>query len=120
MLSKCFCVQDDEDSEQGLIMRESSSPNPEPTSIADSSTFFRDGLRKIDFVMVYEETPRRHTSTGPTVLDTPGDRRAKLETWRQRFMTNLRRAGLDMEEVRSTFIIGRRSWRKNRDSNAKQ
>jgi len=45
------------------------------------------------------------------VLDTPGDRRAKLETWRQRFMTNLRRAGLDMEEVRSSFITGRSSWR---------
>jgi len=46
------------------------------------------------------------------VMDTSGDRRVKLETWRQRFMTNLRRAGLDMEEVRSSFITGRRSWRK--------
>lgn len=112
MPSKCFCVQDDEDSDQGLIMRESSSPNPEPTAIAENSIFFRDGIRKIDFLLVYEETSRRYASNGPTVLDTSGDRRAKLETWRQQFMTNLRRAGLDMEEVRSTFFIGRRSWRK--------
>jgi hypothetical protein len=112
MLSKCLCVQDDEDSDQGLIMRGSSPTNPEPIAIADSSIFFRDGLRKTDFVLVYEETPRRCASTGPTALDTCGDRRAKLETWRQRFMTNLRRAGLDMEEVSSTFINGRQSWRK--------
>ena len=112
MLSKCFCVQDDADSDHGLIMRESSPPNPETITILDNSTFFRDGHRKIDFVLVYEETTRRRASVGPSVLDTSGDRRAKLETWRQRFMTNLRRAGLDMEEVLSSFITGRQSWRK--------
>jgi anoctamin-7 len=79
-------------------MRGCSPPNPETITNPDNSTFFRDGHRKIDFVLVYEETPRRCASVGPSVLDTSGDRRAKLETWRQRFMTNLRRAGLDMEE----------------------
>jgi hypothetical protein len=97
MLRRCFCVQDDsDDSDQGLIMRDTFLTNPEPTT-TDSSTFFRDGRRKIDFVLVYEENSRRCT-----VLDTSGDRKTtKLDTWRQRFMANLRREGLDMEEVRS-------------------
>ena len=112
MLSKCFCVQDDADSDHGLIMRECSPPNPETINIPDNSIFFRDGHRKIDFVLVYEETTRRCASVGPSVVDTSGDKRAKLETWRQRFMTNLRRAGLDMEEVRSSFITGWRSRRR--------
>jgi hypothetical protein len=92
-------------------MGECSSPNPETNTIRDNSIFFRDGFRKIDFVLVYEENSRRCASVGSAVLDTSSDRRAKLETWRQRFMTNLRRAGLDMEEVRYTFTTCKRSWR---------
>jgi hypothetical protein len=100
MLRRCFSVQDDDESEQGLIMRENVSSNLEPTSTDDSSTFFRDGRRKIDFVLVYEENSRRST-----LLDTSGDRKTnKLNTWRQRFMANLRREGLDMEEVRNIFM----------------
>jgi hypothetical protein len=96
MLRNCFCVQDDcDDSDRGLIMRDTFLTDPEPTTTNDSSTFFRDGHRKIDFVLVYEENSRR-----PTALDTSGDRKTnKLDTWRQRFMANLRREGLDMEEV---------------------
>jgi hypothetical protein len=102
MLRRCFCVQDDgddDDSDQGLIMRDTFPTNPEPTTAKDSSTFFRDGRRKIDFVLVYEENSRRST-----VLDASGDRKTnKVDTWRQRFMANLRREGLDMEEVSSKF-----------------
>lgn len=101
MLDRCFCVQDDEDSDQGLIMRESFPTYPEPTTTDDSSTFFRDGRRKIDFVLVYEENSRRST-----LLDTCGDRKTnKLDTWRKRFMANLRREGLDMEEVRRKLML---------------
>jgi hypothetical protein len=102
MLSRCFCVQDDEDSDdQGIIMRESFPTNSEPTTTDDSSTFFRDGRRKIDFVLVYEENSRRST-----LQDTSGDRKTnKLDMWRQRFMANLRREGLDMEEVGRKFML---------------
>lgn len=104
MLDRCFCVQDDEDSDQGLIMRESFPTYPEPTITDSSSTFFRDGRRKIDFVLVYEENSRR--SRRSTLLETSGDRKTnKLDTWRQRFMANLRREGLDMEEVRRKLML---------------
>jgi hypothetical protein len=77
-------------------MRESFPTDPEPTTTDDGSTIFRDGRRKIDFVLVYEENSRRST-----MLDTSADRKTnKLDMWRQRFMANLRREGLDMEEVR--------------------
>jgi hypothetical protein len=90
-----LCLQDSD---------EGPSPVPDPTA-ADSSTFFRDGRRKIDFVLVYEENSRRSSSIGSAVLETHGDKKSsKLEEWRQRFMANLRRAGLDMEEVRSKFV----------------
>lgn len=77
---------------------------------ADSSTFFRDGRRKIDFVLVYEENARRSSSVGSAALETHGDKKgSKLEDRRLRFMANLRRAGLDMEEVRDYFYSTRRS-----------
>lgn len=94
--NRYLCLQD---SDEGC------GPAPEPT--ADSSTFLRDGRRKIDFVLVYEENTRRPSSIASAVLDTHGDKRGgKLEAWRQRFMANLRRAGLDMEEVCSKLVTG--------------
>ncbi|XP_067007730.2 anoctamin-7 isoform X2 [Anabrus simplex] len=100
-------LQDDEDSDQGLTMR--GSP---PDCAPQPSTCFRDGHRKIDFVLVYEESANarasslasgRSSSVGSTetalAICSSGDKRSnKRELWRQRFMANLRRAGLDMEE----------------------
>ncbi|XP_046671611.1 anoctamin-7-like isoform X2 [Homalodisca vitripennis] len=72
----------------------------------DMSTYFRDGRRKIDFVMVYEETlvagssaqSRRASVMVPHPVHMLDKKLAKHENWRQRFMSNLRKAGLDMEE----------------------
>jgi len=76
-------------------MRGSSPPNPEPPATPDNSTFFQDGRRKVDFVLVYEEASGRSST-----LETSADKRSNI---RQRFMANLRRAGLDMEEVHLFF-----------------
>lgn len=73
----------------------------------DMSTYFRDGRRKIDFVMVYEETMvagssahhRRASVLTPHPHHFMDKKLVKYENWRQRFMSNLRKAGLDMEEV---------------------
>lgn len=72
----------------------------------DHATFFRDNERKIDFMLVYEETASSRAAAAVAGAvsaiggATTSKRRAgKHEMWRQRFMANLRRVGLDMEEV---------------------
>ncbi|XP_077510547.1 anoctamin-7-like isoform X1 [Amblyomma americanum] len=62
-------------SDHGLVM--GPVPNQAPL-------FFRDGKRRIDYVLVYE--------------DSEGARLGKHDEWRSTFMANLRQAGLDMEE----------------------
>lgn len=64
-------------SEPGLVMGPSG-------NVPSADLFFRDGKRRIDYVLVYE--------------DSEGVRLNKHDGWRQTFMANLRKAGLDMEE----------------------
>ncbi|XP_071455005.1 anoctamin-7-like [Hetaerina americana] len=122
----------------------STSSAPRPGGVEDT-TYFRDGRRKVDFVLVYEESSRNAAGlsatsttsinalgTGPPIsegggafsyLYTGGEgggvwgswihgnsaesslpsgekirRSEKQIVWRQRFLTHLMRAGLDMEE----------------------
>ncbi|BFZ23683.1 hypothetical protein BsWGS_26722 [Bradybaena similaris] len=56
----------------------------------DKAMFFNDGERKIDFVLVYEEqieTKRCHSAA-----------EERIKKWRQKFLKNLQKAGLQMEE----------------------
>nr|CAD7199295.1 unnamed protein product [Timema douglasi] len=107
-------LQEDEDSDQGLVMHGGVS---QLCTNEDISTFFRDGRRKIDFVLVYEENSAGRggsvtsgwssASLGSAGVDVgvgaghngPSDKRStKHDMWRYRFMESLRRVGLDMEE----------------------
>lgn len=67
-----------------------------PTPADDKSTYFRDGKRKIDFVLVYEEVSDENIKNQH--IQKSMRKSQKHEMWRQKFMSNLRRAGLDMEE----------------------
>ena len=60
------------------------------------SCFFRDGKRRIDYILVYEDT----TIQGKVRGRLAEKRFLKQEAWRGRFRANLRKAGLQMEEVR--------------------
>lgn len=101
---------EDEDSDSGryqLTDVTSTTAQFFTTSHQDLSTFFRDGRRKIDFVLVYEEALTTSSIVGrraslmvpPHPIHLQDKKMAKHENWRQRFMANLRKAGLDMEEV---------------------
>ncbi|XP_023213768.1 anoctamin-7-like isoform X2 [Centruroides sculpturatus] len=67
-----------------------------PTPADDKSTYFRDGKRKIDFVLVYEEVSDENIKNQQ--IQKSMRKSQKHEMWRQKFMSNLRKAGLDMEE----------------------
>lgn len=51
--------------------------------------YFRDGVRKIDYVLVYEEDFEAKK---------PNENAAKFDVWRTKFMKHLRKAGLEIEE----------------------
>ena len=66
-------------------------------SEGEGSTFFRDGRRKVDFVLVYETSE----------VTPANDKKAlRQESSRQRFMNNLVKAGLDVEQVPLTNFTG--------------
>lgn len=103
-------LQEDEDSDSGKYqMTDVASSTNQIFSAThhDMSTYFKDGRRKIDFVMVYEENMevgnsshnRRASMLTPLPLHLMDKKLAKHDNWRQRFMSNLRKAGLEIEEV---------------------
>uniref|UniRef100_A0A1W7RAZ4 Anoctamin n=1 Tax=Hadrurus spadix TaxID=141984 RepID=A0A1W7RAZ4_9SCOR len=59
---------------------------PEVENFGRRGSFFKDGSKKIDFILVYEEESMRPA------------KRKKIIEWRRRFMSNLALAGLDVEE----------------------
>ena len=59
------------------------------------SCHFRDGKRRIDYILVYEDTTIQGKARGRLAEK----RFLKQEAWRGRFRANLRKAGLHMEEV---------------------
>ncbi|XP_069935985.1 anoctamin-7-like isoform X3 [Cherax quadricarinatus] len=71
----------------------------------DTAIFFRDGRRRIDYVLVYEDSggaSRRGCEERDKTLNrtqsTSEKRALKHESWRERFMNSLVKAGLHMEE----------------------
>ncbi|XP_055953568.1 anoctamin-7-like [Argiope bruennichi] len=64
-----------------------------PVPKCDKYTYFRDGKRKIDYVLVYEESSDERTLPKGFAQKTH-----KHEAWRKKFMANLVKAGLHMEE----------------------
>ncbi|XP_059486515.1 anoctamin-7-like isoform X2 [Neocloeon triangulifer] len=98
-------VQDEEEEDESdidgppedICVPSTSGPTP------DQATYFKDGQRKIDFMLVFEESAMaRAAAMAAGAASVPisggGRRSGKHETWRQRFMANLKRVGLDMEE----------------------
>lgn len=109
-LTNADTLQEDEDSDSGKYqMTDVASSTNQVFSAThhDMSTYFKDGRRKIDFVMVYEENMevgnsshnRRASVLTPLPLHLMDKKLAKHDNWRQRFMSNLRKAGLEIEEV---------------------
>ncbi|XP_050721652.1 uncharacterized protein LOC127001296 [Eriocheir sinensis] len=82
-------------------------PQPPINQHEDATTFFRDGRRRIDYVLVYEDAEgaaRRTQEREKTLIRTVSEKRMKKhETWREKFMTSLMKAGLHMEEVSAAW-----------------
>ncbi|XP_063869626.1 anoctamin-7-like isoform X3 [Scylla paramamosain] len=87
-----------------------SQQQPQTNQQEDASTFFRDGRRRIDYVLVYEDAEggaRKNQEREKTLIRTVSEKRIKKhETWREKFMTSLMKAGLHMEE--ETEIAGKK------------
>jgi len=80
----------------------------------DPTTFFNDGVRKIDFVLVFEETLKSEDDfdtaaaasvTQPLTADLDQDgqtkglkKKQRFSLWRQKFMAGLHSRGLEIEE----------------------
>ncbi|XP_076085009.1 anoctamin-7-like isoform X2 [Mytilus galloprovincialis] len=79
-------IDRDELSSEGGIEMSAKAKTPVPL---EDTCFFRDGERRIDFILVYEELLETKSSNSEVV---------KVGKWRQKFMKNLRKVGLEMEE----------------------
>lgn len=103
--------QDEEEEEDSDGERQSKQYRLPPGRTPDQATFFKDGLRKIDFVLVYEESAlARAAAAAAGTASVPiasGRRSGKYDLWRHRFMANLRKVGLDMEEVGVRFLLNK-------------
>ncbi|CAL4063773.1 unnamed protein product, partial [Meganyctiphanes norvegica] len=67
----------------------------------EATTFFRDGRRRIDYVLVYEEEhgrKRPEESKLTKSLSASEKRANRHDQWRQKFIGSLMKAGLQMEE----------------------
>ncbi|XP_060064106.1 anoctamin-7-like [Ylistrum balloti] len=76
----------------------------------DRSCFFKDGLRRIDFILVYEEEVEKKAKSNSMDIE-------KVEKWRNKFLNNIRKTGLEIEEERvqstkkiTTFIKLHAPW----------
>ncbi|CAH1775497.1 unnamed protein product [Owenia fusiformis] len=73
---------------------------------ADKACYFNDGKRRIDFILVYEECVAEVAKKIESNDDEDGVRKRqkdksdkeKKESWRKKFLINLQRAGLELEE----------------------
>ena len=84
-VDKTRIIDQDELSSDGGIEMEARTKNP----VEEETCFFRDGKRGIDFILVYEEELESKSSNSELV---------KISKWRQKFIKNLRKIGLEMEE----------------------
>ncbi|XP_033750082.1 anoctamin-7-like isoform X2 [Pecten maximus] len=76
----------------------------------DRGCFFKDGLRRIDFILVYEEEVEKKVKSNSVEIE-------KVEKWRSKFIKNIRKTGLETEEERvqsakkiTTFIKLHAPW----------
>ena len=103
---------DDGDADDGDPDDEAGGPAPAPAANGPSSLFpppnpstcLHDGVRKIDFVLVYEEAVPA-TADGPLPAANTAPPTTKQTLWRQRFLANLERVGLEMEEVITEYTV---------------
>ncbi|KAG0721119.1 Anoctamin-7 [Chionoecetes opilio] len=81
---------------------------PRSTLPEDATTFFRDGRRRIDYVLVYEDADGvSRMNQEKTLVRTVSEKRMKKhESWREKFMMSLMKAGLHNEE--ETEISGKK------------
>jgi len=82
---------DDED--VGIVLKSN------PSLHFDEGCYFRDGRRKIDFVLAYEEAmDNLEKKKEGSISKKERERIDRHEMWRQKFMSSLKKAGVEMEE----------------------
>ncbi|KAL7635519.1 UNVERIFIED_CONTAM: hypothetical protein RMT77_014588 [Armadillidium vulgare] len=93
----------------GQSSRTSSSSNQPEEEEEDPTTFFRDGKRRIDYVIVYEDSygdkgrKKSSINEGEFLASQKGTnqgarKQSKHDAWRNKFLSSLKKMGLEMEE----------------------